>query len=32
MALDQDFVEYVVVGGSAVIAHGHPHYTGDLDV
>jgi hypothetical protein len=25
-------VEYLVVGGYALAAHGHPRYTGDLDV
>lgn len=25
-------VEYVVIGGYAVIAHGYPRYTGDLDI
>lgn len=43
MQLDQDFNEFVaslldhdvrflIVGGYAVAAHGHPRYTGDLDV
>jgi hypothetical protein len=43
MELDQNFkefvellnrykVEYLIVGGYAVIAHGHPRFTGDLDV
>lgn len=43
MHLDRDFrglleclavreVRYLVVGGYAVAAHGHPRYTGDLDV
>jgi hypothetical protein len=43
MELDQDFreflvllnqneVEYLVVGGYAVAFHGHPRYTGDLDI
>jgi predicted nucleotidyltransferase len=43
MELDRDFseflalldghkVEYLVVGGYAVAVHGHPRYTGDLDV
>lgn len=43
MKLDHDFsefigcliareVEFLVVGGYAVAAHGHPRYTGDLDV
>ena len=42
MELDQDFkefiqllnsnnVEYMVVGGYAVAAHGYPRYTGDID-
>lgn len=42
MELDQDFkefiqllnlnkVEYLVVGGYAVTAHGYPRYTGDID-
>jgi predicted nucleotidyltransferase len=41
--LDKDFrefiallnsagVEYLIVGGYALAAHGHPRYTGDLDV
>ncbi len=25
-------VEYLVVGGYALAAHGHPRYTGDLDI
>jgi len=25
-------VEYLIVGGYALAAHGHPRYTGDLDV
>jgi hypothetical protein len=25
-------VEYLVVGGYALAAHGHPRYTGDLDL
>ncbi len=25
-------VEYIVVGGYALAAHGHPRYTGDLDI
>ena len=25
-------VEYLIVGGYAVGAHGHPRYTGDLDI
>ena len=25
-------VEYVIIGGYAVIAHGYPRYTGDLDI
>ncbi len=25
-------VEYVIIGGYAVIAHGYPRYTGDLDL
>jgi hypothetical protein len=43
MRLDQDFSEFIelllandvafmVVGGYAVAAHGHPRYTGDLDI
>lgn len=24
-------VEYLVVGGYALAAHGHPRYTGDID-
>ena len=25
-------VEYLIVGGYALAAHGHPRYTGDLDI
>lgn len=25
-------VEYLVVGGYALAAHGHPRYTGDIDL
>jgi hypothetical protein len=43
MRLDPDFSEFIelllandvafmVVGGYAVAAHGHPRYTGDLDI
>lgn len=30
--LDSGGVEYLVVGGYALAAHGHPRYTGDLDI
>lgn len=30
--LNAHAVEYLVVGGYALAAHGHPRYTGDLDV
>lgn len=30
--LDSSGVEYLVVGGYALAAHGHPRYTGDFDV
>ena len=30
--LNQNEVEYLVVGGYAVAFHGHPRYTGDLDI
>ena len=30
--LDSNGVEYLVVGGYALAAHGHPRYTGDLDM
>ena len=30
--LDSIGVEYLVVGGYALAAHGHPRYTGDLDI
>ena len=30
--LNKHFVEYMVVGGYAVGLHGHPRYTGDLDI
>lgn len=25
-------VEYLIVGGYALAAHGHPRYTGDIDI
>jgi len=31
-ALASDGVEFVIVGGVAVVAHGHPRATADLDV
>lgn len=30
--LNEEGVEYVVIGGFAVAKHGHPRYTGDLDI
>ena len=30
--LNSTNVEYLVVGGYALAAHGHPRYTGDLDI
>ena len=30
--LNSTGVEYLIVGGYALAAHGHPRYTGDLDV
>ncbi len=30
--LKEHLVEYLIVGGYAVGAHGHPRYTGDLDI
>jgi len=30
--LNSTGVEYMIVGGYALAAHGHPRYTGDLDV
>lgn len=30
--LNANAVEYLVVGGYALSAHGHPRYTGDLDI
>jgi hypothetical protein len=30
--LNKNKVEYLIVGGYAVGMHGHPRYTGDLDV
>jgi len=30
--LNENKVEYLVVGGYAVGVHGHPRYTGDLDI
>ena len=29
--LNAEGVEYLVVGGYALAAHGHPRYTGDID-
>jgi hypothetical protein len=29
--LNANAVEYLVVGGYALAAHGHPRYTGDID-
>ena len=29
--LNANAVEYLVVGGYALMAHGHPRYTGDID-
>ncbi len=29
--LDARGVDYLVVGGYALAAHGHPRYTGDID-
>ncbi len=29
--LNANAVEYLVVGGYALVAHGHPRYTGDID-
>lgn len=29
--LNANGVEYLVVGGYALAAHGHPRYTGDID-
>jgi hypothetical protein len=31
-SLNAHAVEYLIVGGYALAAHGHPRYTGDLDV
>ena len=31
LLLDTNEVEYLIVGGYALAAHGHPRYTGDLD-
>ena len=31
-SLNANAVEYLVVGGYALAAHGHPRYTGDLDI
>lgn len=31
-SLNEHGVEFLIVGGYAVIAHGHPRYTGDLDI
>ncbi len=30
--LNEEGVEYVVIGGYAVARHGYPCYTGDLDI
>ena len=30
--LQKHQVEYLIVGGYAVVVHGHPRFTGDLDV
>ena len=30
--LNEHAVEYLVVGGYALAAHGHPRYTGDIDI
>jgi hypothetical protein len=30
--LDEEKVEYLIVGGYAVAAHGHPRFTHDLDI
>ncbi|MBL8521374.1 MAG: nucleotidyltransferase [Betaproteobacteria bacterium] len=30
--LNANNVEYLVVGGHALAAHGHPRYTGDIDI
>ncbi len=30
--LNSNGVEYLVVGGYALAAHGHPRYTGDIDI
>jgi hypothetical protein len=30
--LNQQEVEYLIVGGYAVAFHGHPRYTGDIDI
>ena len=30
--LESGSVEYLIVGGYALAAHGHPRYTGDLDI
>lgn len=30
--LNANAVEYLVVGGYALAAHGHPRYTGDIDI
>ena len=29
--LNANAVEYLVVGGYALMAHGHPRYTGDIE-
>lgn len=31
-SLNSNGVEYLVVGGYALAAHGHPRYTGDIDI
>jgi len=30
--LNKNQVDYLIVGGYAVITHGYPRYTGDLDI
>jgi len=30
--LNEEKVEYLIVGGYAMAAHGHPRYTGDIDL
>ena len=31
-ALDQDGIRYMVIGGQAVLIHGEPRFTGDIDI